>query len=101
MLDKNDIVQYECIQDKGPLRKFERTAYPRLITYSCPNNIHVLLTKDKNYEFLKRSGLVRKNEPFLRVSGEEVSLPFSFKFVEACDDTPYLAIITRLKDRKH
>ncbi|ELQ75699.1 hypothetical protein THOM_1371, partial [Trachipleistophora hominis] len=60
----------------------------------------VLLCKEKSFEFLQRSGVVKENVPFLRVEGEEVSLPFSFKFIEAYDDTPYLAIVMKLRERK-
>lgn len=84
--------------DRNFTFRYVKVEYSHIIVYSCPNNIHVILSKAKDHEFLKRKGVVKKNEAFLRMESCDISLPFKFKFIEVVDNMPYLAVILKLKD---
>lgn len=90
------IDNYSSVSNKGPLRLFIKTDYTCLTTCACPNNIHVLITKTKNFTFLKKKGIVKKNEVFINLDGQDFFLPFKFKFIEVTYGMPYIAIILRI-----
>lgn len=102
------------IKNKGAFRVFDVCEYGALRVFKCPNGIFACFIPTKVAEKLTggektctsvskpfKSGRIRKNEPFMTVDSQEVSLPFGFEIVE-CEDTTkeYAFVGLEKKDRE-